>query len=99
MNQESLDHVVSGAIFDFMGWLTTRTERLTLSSADDAAPAADAIKEFLTLRGVDLSCEPMIFLWPARCNNGKCRPCQEEDTTETEAETLFRTANSMPCKE
>lgn len=82
-----------------MGWLTTRTERLTLSSADDAAPAADAIKEFLTLRGVDLSCEPMIFLWPARCNNGKCRKFQEEDTTETEAETLFRTATSMPCKE
>ena len=72
MSRENLDHVVSGAIFDFMGWLTTRTERLTLSSADDAVPAADAIKEFLTLRGVDLSCEPMIFLWPERCNNGKC---------------------------
>ena len=98
MSQESLDHVVSGAIFDFMGWLTTRTERLTLSSADEAAPAADAIKEFLTLRGVDLSFEPMIFLWPARCNNGKCEPPRIRHDRDG-AETLFRTVNSLPCKE
>lgn len=94
MSQESLDHVITGAIFDFMGWLTTRPERLTLSNTDDAAPAADAIKEFLTLRGVDMTCEPMIFLWPARCSDGKCRPLPEQDTVEADAETLFRTANT-----
>ena len=67
MSQEKLDHVVAGAIFDFMGWLTTRQEKLVLSSADDAAPAAEAVKEFLTMRGVAQDCEPMIHDWPARC--------------------------------
>ena len=66
MSQEKLDPVVAGAIFDFMGWLTTRQEKLVLSSADDAAPAAEAVKEFLTMRGVAQDCEPMIHDWPAR---------------------------------
>lgn len=35
-------------LFDFMGWLTTRDERLILSAKDNAAPAAEAIKEFLS---------------------------------------------------
>ena len=68
MSQEKLDHVVAGAIFDFMGWLTTRQEKLVLSSVDDAAPAAEAVKEFLTMRGVAQDCEPMIHDWPARCS-------------------------------
>ena len=75
MSQEKLDHVVAGAIFDFMGWLTTRQEKLVLSSADDAAPAAEAVKEFLTMRGVAQDCEPMIHDWPARCSmvTANCR--------------------------
>ena len=68
MSQEKLDHVVAGAIYDFMGWLTSRPEKLTLSSADDAAPSACAVKDFLTMRGVDQDCEPMIVDWPARCS-------------------------------
>ena len=43
-------------------------EKLVLSSADDAAPAAEAVKEFLTMRGVAQDCEPMIHDWPARCS-------------------------------
>lgn len=93
MSQEKLDHVVAGAIYDFMGWLTSRQEKLTLSSSSDAAPVADAIKEFLTMRGVDQECEPQIFFWPARCSNGKCRPFPEDNQTETEAETLWNTSN------
>ena len=38
--------VIAGALFDFMGWLTTRKERLCLSSADDASPAVTAITEW-----------------------------------------------------
>ena len=47
--------VVAGALFDFMGWLTSRRERLVLSSTDDAAPAADAIKDFAEMRGLSLN--------------------------------------------
>ena len=47
--------VIAGALFDFMGWLTTRKERLVLSSTDNASPAADAIKVFAEMRGLSLN--------------------------------------------
>ena len=47
--------VIVGALFDFMGWLTTRKERLILSSTDNASPAADAIKVFAEMRGLSLT--------------------------------------------
>lgn len=68
MNQELLDHVVAGALFDFGGFLTARRERIALSAADDASPMASAITEFLTLRGVDQQCEPMVQHWQTRCS-------------------------------
>lgn len=46
----TIDNVVSGVLYDFMGWLTT---------TNDAAPAADAVKEFCELRGVE-DCEPFM---------------------------------------
>ena len=67
MSIERLDHIVAGALYDFGGFLTTRDERLIASATDNAAPMADAIKEFLTLRGVDRDCAPF-FQWPARCS-------------------------------
>lgn len=45
---------IAGALFDFMGWLTSRKERLVLSSADNASPAVDAIKDFAKMRGLSL---------------------------------------------
>jgi len=53
--QESVAHtVIAGALFDFMGYLTSRKERIVLSAADDTAPAADAIRDFATKRGLSL---------------------------------------------
>tara|TARA_R110000822_G_scaffold23420_3_gene72472 strand:- start:109 stop:717 length:609 start_codon:yes stop_codon:yes gene_type:complete len=52
---EPVSHaVIVGALFDFMGWLTSRKERLVLSIVDDASPAADAIKVFAKMRGLSL---------------------------------------------
>ena len=52
---EPVSHaVIAGALFDFMGWLTTRKERLVLSSTDNASPAADATKDFAEMRGLSL---------------------------------------------
>lgn len=48
------DSVIAGALFDFMGWLTSRKERLVLSSADEASPAVDAIRDFAKMRGLSL---------------------------------------------
>ncbi len=46
--------IIAGALFDFMGWLTSRKERLVLSSADDASPAVEAITEFAKMRDLSL---------------------------------------------
>jgi len=46
--------VISGALFDFMGWLTSRKERIVLSSADNASPAVEAITEFARMRNLSL---------------------------------------------
>jgi hypothetical protein len=37
-----------------MGWLTSRKERIVLSSADEASPAANAIRDFAKMRGLSL---------------------------------------------
>ena len=47
--------IVAGALFDLMGWLTTRREPLVLSGADDAAPAADAIRDFAQMRSLSIN--------------------------------------------
>jgi len=53
--QEPVAHpVIAGALFDFMGWLTSRKERIVLSSANEASPAVDAIRDFAKMRGLSL---------------------------------------------
>jgi len=53
--QKPVGHdVIAGALFDFMGWLTSRKERLVLSSADNASPAVEAIIEFAKMRGLSM---------------------------------------------
>jgi len=53
--QEPVAHrVVAGAIYDMMGWLTSRRSRLVLSDKDNAVPAADAIVDFAKMRGLKL---------------------------------------------
>jgi hypothetical protein len=64
--QERLDHIAIGCLYDFMAWLTTRDEELVLSAHNDAAPAAEAVEEFLKTRGIDELTEPD-FNWAARC--------------------------------
>lgn len=53
--QKPVSHaVIAGALFDFMGWLTSRKKRIVLSSADDVSPAVDAIRDFAKMRGLSL---------------------------------------------
>jgi hypothetical protein len=81
--QEPVAHsVVSGALFDFMGWLTSRKERLILSSVDDAAPAAEAITAFAKMRGLSLD-DAKVQDWNT-APQPKAEPCQwhqEDDDT------------------
>ena len=48
------DSVIAGVLFDFMGWLTSRKERIVLSSVDEASPAVEAITEFAKMRNLSL---------------------------------------------
>lgn len=66
MSPESLNHIVTGVLNDFMGYLTTRKEQIVLSSSDDAAPAVEAIKNFLHKKNVEYA-EPN-FQWEGRCS-------------------------------
>jgi hypothetical protein len=68
MSTEKLDPVVAGALYDFMGWLTSRKERICLSSKDEAGPAVQVLKEFFKMRGLDPKCEPMTRHWQYRCS-------------------------------
>jgi len=63
--QEPVAHsVVAGALFDFMGWLTSREKRLTLSSLEEASPAVEAITEFAKMRGLRLE-DAQVEHWQA----------------------------------
>ena len=73
MSLESLDHIVSGVLFDFAAFLTSREERITLSSSDSAIPAADVVSEFMKLRGVSEECPPFLQ-WNARCAANQNKP-------------------------
>lgn len=53
--QEPVAHaVIAGVLFDFMGWLTSRSKRLVLSASDEASPAVKVIEEFAKMRGLSL---------------------------------------------
>ena len=56
--------MIAGALFDFMAWLTSRPKRIMLSSADDASPAVDAIKDFAKMRGLSLD-DAQVQNWQA----------------------------------
>ena len=79
VEQESVAHsIVAGALFDFMGWLTSRDDRLVLSSTDDAVPAVEVITAFAKMRGLSLD-EAMVRSWQdSRMQQPKREPLTDE---------------------
>lgn len=84
MSTRATQMIVAGALYDLIGWLTSRDERLTLSSTDPCAAAVLALIEFADLRGLPLD-DAAVQSWaeaiaspvaaqaqPEQCNNG-CR--------------------------
>lgn len=61
-SKQKVEDIVSGALFDFMGYLTIREKQLKLSATDEAGPAVEAIQEFLALRNVNSS-NAMVGTW------------------------------------
>lgn len=48
------EEIIAGALFDFMGFLTTRNEVITLSSHHEAGPAVEALRAFADKRQFNL---------------------------------------------
>ena len=55
--------IVAGALFDFMGFLTTRDEAVALGGDNECSVAVDLIREFAKLRGLDIGSDPLVQTW------------------------------------
>ena len=50
-----MDHKqIAGALFDFLGWATTRPAVLRLGASECPQPAVEALKEWAKTRGLSL---------------------------------------------
>lgn len=49
------DDIVAGALYDFLGYLTTRRTRITMSDRDDAGAAVDALVDWSKTRKINLT--------------------------------------------
>ena len=66
MSQEKLNHVVTGVLYDFMKFLTTRKEQIVSSLDEETTAEIGAIQEFLLQRNIK-DAEPL-FQWEDRCS-------------------------------
>lgn len=91
--RETRQAIIAGALFDFMGWLTSRKERLVLSSADEASPAVDAIRDFAKMRGLSLD--------DAKVQDWNTTPPQRTwvDLTDEEIDNINYTSAHMLARE
>lgn len=57
--------VVAGALFDFLGYLTSRDKVISLGATEEAGTAVEAVNEWATARGLSLD-EPAVSDWHER---------------------------------
>ena len=62
---DDLESMISGAIFDFAGFLTTRSSTIEIGSKANATPVVELIKEWAALRGISLD-NADVTLWRER---------------------------------
>lgn len=55
IDEKTLDSIIGGVLFDFMGWLTTRDGVLSLGGNENCSPAAEVIEQFCKMRNVSMS--------------------------------------------
>ena len=52
--EPAIERIIAGALFDFMGMLTSQPEKTRFSDCDEAGPAVEQIKKFAKKRGLSL---------------------------------------------
>ncbi len=83
---------IAGVLFDFMGWLTSRKKRLTLSSTDEAGPAVEAITEFAKMRDLRLE-DAQVEHWQAILTTPPVAPRQWVELTDEEVNDCIKLPN------
>lgn len=63
MTDKMIEKLVTAALYDFGGWLTTRKQALTVSETHNASPMAEALAEFCALRGLASTGEIPVETW------------------------------------
>jgi hypothetical protein len=75
---------IAGALFDFLGFLTTSERRWTFSSTDDAGPAVAALEQWASKRSLSLD-DADVEGWSA----APAAPAPEPLTDQEVAEAVF----------
>lgn len=63
MTDKMIEKLVTAALYDFGGWLTSRQQEMTVSETNDAAPMAEALAEFCGMRGLSSTEEIPVLTW------------------------------------
>lgn len=61
-NDEKLQKLIAGAIFDFAGYLTTRDNDIPVGSHSDAAPMVKLIQDWAKIRNLNTT-EAAVLSW------------------------------------
>ena len=59
---DGLHMLISGAVYDFAGFLTTQEESLTVGARENASPVADLLRSWADKRGLQLK-GALILSW------------------------------------
>ncbi len=62
--KEEMNQIVAGALYDLLGWLTTRRTEITMSAHHEAGIAVTTLIDFAKMRGLSLD-NPKIENWQA----------------------------------
>ena len=94
--QEPVSHaVIAGALFDFMGYLTSLKKRIVLSASDDAAPAVDAIRDFAEKRGLSLN-DAQVREWIDALAQPEQKPVEDVVAYHSDGTKTVRIASKRP---
>ena len=86
------DDIVAGALYDFLGYLTSRRTRITMSDRDDAGAAADALVDWSKTRKINLA-EARVVDW-----NDYTHPPQPQATTAVLRECWYESNELKVCR-
>lgn len=90
---DAMGLIVSGAIFDFAGYLTTRDKVIEVGSTANASPVADLVKEWAALRGLSLE-DAAVLSWQEWLT-----PVSTSDTLQERVDEMQKQRHEQPAQQ